>query len=104
HAMFPRKRSDPRRYRGAISRIHRAAAVSQLWPLARGAAVGIGFADDDRCHLQLRVRSDHAKPFVDGAQVIADAHAHVTVDEGWIAFGVEGNEIERRAGLASREV
>src|SRR5262249_30708186 len=80
--------------------IHRRVAISELRTLAGGAAVGIGFADDDRLRLEFGKRRNDAEALVDRRELIGDAEAYVSVDEGRFALGVEGEEVDRRAGLA----
>ena len=41
-----------------------------------------------------------SKPFAEVAQLVRDAHHDVALDELRRALGVEGDEVERRAGLA----
>ena len=47
--------------RGGVARIHRAIAIAELRPLARGAAVGVGLADHDRLAHDVAA-PDHDRP------------------------------------------
>ena len=89
---------------GGVAGVHRAVAVSQLRPLACGATFRVGFADDDRLASEFGIRRHDAEAVLDGAQLCRDAHADVVIRIGGRAFGVEGNEVERGAHLASRVV
>ena len=94
-----------REARGRVAGVHRAVAVAELRPLAGGAAVGVGLADDDRLVLQLRERRDDARtPSSIVAELVGDAHPHVAVHELGRALGVERDEVDRRADLAGRVV
>src|SRR6185503_4392315 len=43
---------------------------------------------------------DHREVIVDAAQLVGHTHAHAILDETWTAFGVERDQVERRADLA----
>ena len=102
--MFVRQLVFPRESGGGVARIHRAVAIPQLRPLAGRTPFGIGFADDDRRALQLRVRSNDPKAFINDTQLIGDTHPNVAIRVSWRAFGVEGHEIQRRADVSSDAV
>ena len=85
---------------GRIARVHRAVAVAELRPLARGAAVGVRLADDDRLVLQLREAGDQLERRIDVAELIGHSHPHVAFYETGRALGMKRQKVERRADLA----
>src|SRR5207302_3392250 len=68
-----------------------------LRPLTSGATIGVRFADNYRFVLQLRIGSYNGEPVINCAQLIGDAHLHVTIDNLRRAFGMKRDKVERRA-------
>src|SRR5205814_10560144 len=84
--------------------IHRRFAIAELRPLAGSTAVGIRLTNDDGFTFQLRIRGDDLKAGVDRAELIGDAHLHMTIGKLWRALGMKGNKIERRTLRAGRVI
>ena len=107
HPVFGGQVQVARHDGGGVAGVHHAVAVGVLGIDARrtgGAALRIGLADDDGTSLQLGVGGDDFEALGQVAKLILDAHDHAALGEFGRAFGVEADEIERRAGLAGRIV
>ena len=95
---------DAREARRGVARIHRAIAIGQLRPLTGRATFGVTLANDNRRVFQLRIRCDDPEAVINGAELIGNPHAHMSVGGCGSAFGMKGDEVERRADLAGRVV
>lgn len=89
---------------GGAAGIHCTVAMVAIRALAGGAAIGIGLADDDGLRFDLGMAGDHREGFVNLTELIGDDHAHMSIDLLGAAFGMEGDEIERRAGFTRGSV
>ena len=68
--------------------------------MAGSAAFGVALTQDDGRVLPLRIAGDDLHASLDSAQLCADVHHYMTVNEFRVAFGVVTDEVEGRARAA----